>query len=396
MSGWRLPQGEVFSYLSMGIPYLGRSDFILNVLVYIPVGLLFMLALRHNYRSSTAMILATAVGILLSFSMESLQVFLPNRTPGIIDLLTNTAGTFLGVALGSLTHEKTFSGRRLIAIREKYFLDGSWVNMGLTVIGVWALMLLSPLVITLDVGKLREGIAPAWHLLQDPSLFRWYSFWAAFLFFIGLNILVRQIVRPERAPVAIFLYFSLAVLLVKIFVVSRQFSLEQVIALFGATLFASIFSNARTNVASRISVIAICTGYIISQLAPGTEALTQSSEFNWIPFGDQIATLNGISSILENLWPFMAMAYLLHISIQEYQRNIVMIVGGFFVAILSFALEWMQQYIPGRTADISAVIVALIGWLIPLKNSFYNTHNPARKTISRPKILREHQSQGQQ
>ena len=362
----------------MGIPYLGRSDFVLNVLVYMPVGLFFLIALRRSFSSGTTVLLATLSGILLSFSMETLQVFLPNRTPGIIDLITNTMGTFFGAMIGHLTHGKTSTGQRLLALREHYFLQGSWVNMGLLILGLWALMHLSPIVVTIDMGKIREGLAPTWHLLQDPSLFRPYSFFSSFMFFIGLNIIVRQMVKPGRPAITLFFLFSLAVLLTKVFVISRQISPEQILALFAATLFTSFLANPRTNAASRMAVIAICLGYIISQLAPDSNLFNDTTIFNWIPFQDQNATLNGISSILENIWPFMAIGYLLHISIQETQRKFVMIVGGLFVALLAFSMEWLQRDIPGRAADISAVIVAIVGWIIPLSNrlNFSNMHSP--------------------
>lgn len=368
ISGWRSPPGDVFAYLGMGIPYLGRSDFVLNVLVYMPVGLFFLLALRRSFSSGIAVLLATLTGILLSFSMETLQVFLPNRSPGIIDLVTNTMGTFFGAMLGHLAHGKTSSGQRLLALREHYLLEGSWVNMGLLILGLWALMHLSPIVVSLDMGKIRQGLAPTWHLLQDPSLFRGYSFFSTFMFFIGLNITVRQMVKPGRPAIALFFLFSLAVLLSKVFVISRQISPEQILALLAATLFTSFLTNPRTNAASRMAVIAICLGYIISQLAPGTGLASHT--FGWIPFHDQNANLNGISSILENIWPFMAIGYLLHISISETQRKFVLIVGGLFVALLAFSMEWLQRDIPGRTADISAVIVAIVGWIIPLSNRF--------------------------
>jgi VanZ family protein len=198
-----------------------------------------------------------------------------------------------------------------------------------------------------------------------------YTFLSALSYFISLYILVRQLVKSSRSPIAMFFYFSLFVLLAKVFVINRQTSLEQISALFAATLIAVLFVHRRTNSASITAVLSTCAGYIFSQLAPGSPALlSQPTEFTWVPFGDQIATLNGINSILENLWPFMTMAYLVCISIQKYQHKIVFILGSIFIIALSFTTEWIQQYIPGRTADITAVIVAFIGWLLPWNINF--------------------------
>jgi hypothetical protein len=39
--------------------------------------------------------------------------------------------------------------------------------------------------------------------------------------------------------------------------------------------------------------------------------------------------------------------------------------GGLAIAALTFALEWMQQSIPGRFADITDVLLAAAGWTLP-------------------------------
>jgi VanZ family protein len=370
--GWTIPDENIFTYLDQGIPYIGRSDFILNILVYLPIGLFYLIALRQSYRASTAMILATLIGVAISFSMETLQVFLPNRTPAIVDLITNIMGTFFGVSLGFLSHENTFSGQKLLLLRQRYFLEGSWVNLGLVIVGLWALMHLSPLVVTLDVGKVRAGLSHILNIVHNPTMFKMYTFLSAFSYFIGLYILVRQLVKSSHSPIAMFFYFSLFVLLAKVFVVNRQASLEQISALFAATFIAVLFVQKRTNSASIFAVLSTCAGYVFSQLAPGSPGiLMQPSEFTWMPFGDQIATLKGITSILENLWPFMTMSYLLCISIQKYHHRIAFIVGSIFIITLSFTMEWIQQYIPGRTADITAVFVAFIGWILPWNVNFY-------------------------
>jgi len=379
LSGWSAPAGDLFAFLTAKLPdHFGRSDIVLNVLVYMPVGLLFMLALKNNSSPIFSIILASIIGTLLSFSMETIQVYLPNRTPSVIDLITNAFGSFLGAGLGGMFHKNTLSGQKIISLRNQYFVEGSWVNMGLLIIALWALMHLSPIVVTLDIGKIREGLAPTWHLLQDPTLFRGYSFFSSFMFFIGLNIIVRQIVNPGRPATLIFVLFSLAVMLAKVFVISRQISPEQLLALFTATIFTTFLSNPRTNAASKIAFLAVIIGYILSELAPGTGL--PGYKFNWIPFSDQNANLNGVSSILENIWPFMAAGYLVHISIQEKMRNFAIIAGGIFVVSFSFTMEWLQQEVPGRSADISSVLVALAGWTVPLSRRLNPFASPAHET----------------
>ena len=85
-----------------GFAYLPSStaDFPLNVLLFIPFS--FGLAsLLHQLRLSrtAAAISVLLVGFLLTWLVESLQFFLPGRTPNISDIVANTLGTLLGLAL---------------------------------------------------------------------------------------------------------------------------------------------------------------------------------------------------------------------------------------------------------------------------------------------------------
>jgi len=69
----------------------------INVLGFLPVGLVliaFFTSVKPIRRPALVVIL---LGFLLSFSVEVLQWFLPNRDSGMNDLFTNTGGTALGV-----------------------------------------------------------------------------------------------------------------------------------------------------------------------------------------------------------------------------------------------------------------------------------------------------------
>ncbi len=85
-----------------GFAYLPSSsaDFPLNVLLFIPfsfglASLLDQLRLPKLATSITVLL----VGLLLTGLVESLQFFLPGRTPNISDMVANTLGALLGLAL---------------------------------------------------------------------------------------------------------------------------------------------------------------------------------------------------------------------------------------------------------------------------------------------------------
>lgn len=79
------------------------QDIAVNVIGFIPVGFVFMayvVSVRNLQRSALVVIMA---GFALSFTIETLQHFLPTRDSGITDLVTNTMGTAIGVALYRLS-----------------------------------------------------------------------------------------------------------------------------------------------------------------------------------------------------------------------------------------------------------------------------------------------------
>ena len=85
--------------------------------------------------------------------------------------------------------------------------------------------------------------------------------------------------------------------------------------------------------------------------------------FNWIPFRMHIThTLIGLGDILTGLWPFVSLCYIAMRTMRN-RSNWVGIVGGFIVFLVLFTLEWRQQYVPGRYADITDAILAWLAWV---------------------------------
>ena len=73
-----------------------RSDVVANVLLYTPFGFFFLLSSRGALRSYGVLVLATAIGGLMSLCMELTQYYDAGRVTNFSDLITNTLGTLLG------------------------------------------------------------------------------------------------------------------------------------------------------------------------------------------------------------------------------------------------------------------------------------------------------------
>ena len=81
---------------------LSRSDVVVNLVGFVPVGLLLVWALRRwTSKASVAALFwtATGLGLGLSLTLETVQAFLPGRVSSAADAALNAAGTALGALL---------------------------------------------------------------------------------------------------------------------------------------------------------------------------------------------------------------------------------------------------------------------------------------------------------
>jgi len=83
-----------------GIAQLGRKDFMSNVLLFFPAGILFCSQfIPTQKRKTTSVLLASVFGTLLSILIEVSQVFFAGRHPSAADVFANSLGTILGAVL---------------------------------------------------------------------------------------------------------------------------------------------------------------------------------------------------------------------------------------------------------------------------------------------------------
>src|SRR5215469_8117307 len=73
-----------------------RSGVVANVLLYMPLGFFFVLGSRDRARQRGLLVPATAVGCLLSLTMEWAQYYDVGRVTNLSDVVTNTLGTLIG------------------------------------------------------------------------------------------------------------------------------------------------------------------------------------------------------------------------------------------------------------------------------------------------------------
>jgi VanZ family protein len=74
-------------------------DISINILGFVPFGFVFAAYLLWNRNVGHATIVTILCGAAISLMIEILQEYIPGRDSGILDIFTNTFGTFLGVLL---------------------------------------------------------------------------------------------------------------------------------------------------------------------------------------------------------------------------------------------------------------------------------------------------------
>ena len=362
-SGWTRPP-EPWAWLRWppDVAHWSRADLLVNILAYVPLG--FGLASGSSPRRSgmAAVLWAALAGFALSFSIESTQAYLPARVSSLGDLLTNTGGTLLGAMLARGLGSRGHAGRLLADWRARAIEPGRAADVALIALGLWALSQLSPLVPSFDIGNLRHGVAPIARTVTGAAPFDAAQA-AQYLFTIAaLALLLQGIVQPQRRRWRLVSGAFGAVLVLKVPMIGRQVSLEMLAGLGGGLALAAALSRLRRAAAGAAGIALLCAGIAAEALAPGgTQTYTA---FNWVPFQAHLTNpLIGVTVILETAWGPFALIGLAYRGGWFRKTLPAAAVGAALIGGAQFALEYAQQWIPGRTGDLTAALIAAAAWL---------------------------------
>lgn len=136
------------------------GDRVINVLAYMPLGLLLVACGR-------GVVSATALGVLLSLAVELGQNATKQRNPNVYDWLTNSIGTTLGAMLCSRATEQRIASLRLIELASP---------AGLLLL-LWLTLHSAPLIAVIEPEKLHTTFAPQWTV---RGITRWCAMWIVF------------------------------------------------------------------------------------------------------------------------------------------------------------------------------------------------------------------------
>ena len=143
-SGWRSNGLSPLAYAwRLDLPrYWTKFDVLINVVGYVPLGVLIVYALYPRLKGGAAAALTMLCGILLSGTMEAVQSYLPSRVASNLDLYTNVAGCCIGAVLGALSARRVLDQSLLYRLRRRWFAPHA--SKGLVLLALWPLAQIYP------------------------------------------------------------------------------------------------------------------------------------------------------------------------------------------------------------------------------------------------------------
>jgi len=160
-TGWSDNGIGAFDYLfAPWPPHALEFDIVVNLLGYLPLGLLGVAALYPTIRSGLAAVLVALGAGLASLLLEAAQSFIPTRVASKVDLITNFAGALAGVAIGLVVTEALLDRGRLRAWRLIWFEREA--SAALVVSLLWFGAVLYPESYAIGCGALIAPLAKQW------------------------------------------------------------------------------------------------------------------------------------------------------------------------------------------------------------------------------------------
>lgn len=315
-SGWRNTGVSPFAFLEGGWPrYWTSFDLLANVAVYVPLGFCLTLALSSLPGRFTAAVLAVLLAGGLSCGLETLQTWLPSRVPSNVDLACNALGGLLGAILAQLAGPRLFA--RVIDLQQRLIAPVAHAELGLTLLGLWLLIPLSPETLLFGAGDLRQllGLAGAVPFAAESFVLISASITAFNTLAVGLIVrLLCARLRDAYLIVPLFLLLGLIVnTLAATVLVGPAGALAwltpgaQLGLLVGTSLLAVAIALPATPRAM-IAALALMAGTVLVNLAPPNPysivALATWRQGHFLNF-------NGLTRLVGSLWPFLTLPFLL-------------------------------------------------------------------------------------
>jgi VanZ family protein len=325
-----------------------RGDIVANLLLYLPLGLCLMFAWSGRRWPLARTVL---VGTALSLAVELTQMYLRFRVSSLSDVVLNALGT-LGGASAAMAYAALGTSIRIPALASVR-LDPA----ALSVVMLWLAFRLAPFVPTIDWQKYKDALRP---LFINPQvgaldLLRYATGW------LVVGYAVRLLIRREYALLAMLVIVGI-VLCGRVVVVGKTLSVAELVALAVCMPLAAFLIPLRERRRGALLAALLTAAIVVQGIAP-FEFLSYAQGFSWMPFRSSLGgsiELN-YSVLLEKCFWYLSLIWLLMRC--GFRASAAAVATASLVA----AIEFVQMWLPGRSADVTDPLLALaVGLLLAM------------------------------
>jgi VanZ family protein len=324
---------------------VGRIDLIENIVLFVPLGCALAWLARQRAASVSRCLAWAVASLVFAAALQWLQRYLP-RTPAASDVAFNALGYALGWVLGHASHAM---------LQQTLARHSGWRQLdrtALLLVLLWLVAEWFPLIPALDVSTVWANVKSLWtHNPWQPRRMLVHAGMAC----IGLHAVAAVLtsVRGQRPGP------WLPMLVAGLVVAGKFLMLGQAP---GAAVPAGIALGVLLWLVCRqlwhgsggVWMVALAT-YLLEALAP--YALSDVARpMEWIPFASSLRT--GVATVLSSV----AFEVLCFVAVlwAVARRGLVLSWAAAALALLALACEWLQQYLPGRTPEVTSVVTALL------------------------------------
>lgn len=330
--------------------YITFFDIWTNIVGYMPLGGLLLLAVHPVCRGWRAVWLALLMGASVSMSMEALQTWLPNRVASNLDWATNAAGTFLGAVLVKPYAAALLDRGYLRQWRHAWFerhasfglalvllwpwaqlFPQAWLFGGGDVVRQWPLLTL-PLVEDNLRGALPDMAGFRDTLQLYAAQMREQTLWEAAVTssaWLGAGLMVSVMMRPQAPQRRLIWSLLIATLLLKAGAMGLQFAGAHAwswltvgawLGLLIGSLCLWLVLWLPRSLRLILALVALSCAVMLTNLLPPNPYHLAILE-GWQQ--GRFVHFNGLAKWLGWSWPYLALAYLIWVGEQAQVRRYV-------------------------------------------------------------------------
>ncbi len=334
-SGWHDNGLLPWTYLGEHMPhYWTGFDLAVNVIGYVPLGALAVLAMYPRLRGGAAILFASVAGMLLAMLLEAVQSYLPSRVPSNLDLMTNTSGMLIGALVGEALRSPVLEQSRLRELRRAWFSEQA--SRGLIVVSLWPLAQIFPQPYLFGHGQLL-GTLSRWlsDWLETPvdlSLWLWSELGSGIEHYFPAEVIVTACgmtgavltllcqTRRHAPKTMLAIVLLMAALGVKTLAHAILFDPDDALGwltpsatsglLIGMVMLAGL-SFAPPLAQRRAAIFTLSLGLLVMNIMPANPYFMSTLQ-EWVQ--GRFLNFNGAAHFLSLTWPLFALWFLTHSS----------------------------------------------------------------------------------